>query len=251
METDNRSEQTHIVLIRGLVRSRFHWLDFPEQLQQATKLQVECVELAGNGYRCAEDTPTEIGAAVEDLRFQVQHLKGKLHLVGISLGGMLATAWAQNHPKEVASLTLINSSSGLSPFYQRLQPAHYAGLIWQLAHRNPAKLEKFVLDASVNDTKIRQHLLADFIRFQKKHPVKSTNFVRQLRLASQVNFKNIPTAPQLLLMAEGDRLVSPSCSKTIAQHWGCAIKRHPTAGHDLTTDDPQWVIRQMTDFLSE
>lgn len=250
MAVDGNTAQTPIVLVRGLVRSRFHWVDFPEKLQQLTKLPVECVELPGNGYRCSEDTPSDVGNVVEDLRRQVNNIEGKRHLVGISLGGMLATAWAQRYPHETASLVLINSSSGLSPFYERLQPAHYAGLLRQLIRRNPAALEKFVLAATINDPKIRQSLLHDFIAFQKEHPVRSVNFVRQLRLASQVDFRKVPQVPRLLLVSQGDRLVSAACSETIARHWDCTIERHPRAGHDLTTDAPEWVARHITDFLN-
>lgn len=249
MAVDNSPTSPHIVLIRGLVRSRFHWLDFPQKLQQTAKMPVECVELAGNGFRCDEDTPSDINSAVQDLRNQVKHLTGKLQLVGISLGGMLATAWAQRYPDEVASVVLINSSSALSPFYQRLQPKYYAELLWQLARRNPATLEEFVLRATINDEQIRLSLLTDFTAFQKKYPVKSTNFVRQLRLASQVDFRKVPQPKQLLLVAEADRLVSPTCSETVARTWNCSIERHPRAGHDLTADDPDWVAQHIADFL--
>lgn len=238
------------VLIRGLVRSRYHWLDFPQKLQTSLQMPVTCVELAGNGYRSGEDTPTGIGEAVEDLRRQVLPLKGQIHLVGISLGGMLATAWAQRYPDETASLVLINSSSSLSPFYERLRPAHYAGLLRQLLLRNSAALEEFILSATVNDEKIWRPLLPEFAAFQKEHPVKPANFVRQLRLASQVDFRKIPAAPKLILVAEGDRLVSPACSEVIARTWGCTIECHAHGGHDLTTDDPEWVTGQIRRWLN-
>jgi len=48
----------------------------------------------------------------------------------MSLGAMVAVAWAQSHPEEVAAQVLINTSMRrFSPLYQRLRPANYLPLL--------------------------------------------------------------------------------------------------------------------------
>jgi len=47
-----------------------------------------------------------------------------------------------------------------------------------------------------------------------------------------------PELPVLLLASRQDRMVSVDCSRAIARAWGAAIVEHPTAGHDLSADDP-------------
>jgi predicted alpha/beta hydrolase family esterase len=52
-----------------------------------------------------------------------------------------------------------------------------------------------------------------------------------------------------LLAARQDRLVSVKCSLKLAQGWGCEIRLHPTAGHDIPLDDGIWVTQQVRDWL--
>ncbi|AGH96384.1 alpha/beta fold hydrolase [Pseudobdellovibrio exovorus] len=248
------------VLLRGLMRSQFHWLDFAEKIQ--TELQLEdvvSVELAGNGFLHTEETPHRIEVAVEQLRSQVSFLQQKIStqqqmsaspeigLIGISMGGMIATRWAQMYPQEVSSLVLINSSSSLSPFYQRLLPRNYFPLLRQLliGGADAAAIEHFVLSHTSNDSTKWSTILSKYIEFQKQHPASFKNFIRQLRLTSQVDFKIVPNGKKLVLAAKEDRFVSVQCSQKIAAAWNCPVAYHTTAGHDLPLDAPDWIIQQI------
>ena len=51
--------------------------------------------------------------------------------------------------------------------------------------------------------------------------------------------------PILLLNGASDQLVSPHCSRALADAWGLELRAHPTAGHDLTLDEPEWVLEQL------
>lgn len=233
----------HWVLIRGLVRSRYHWGSFPEELKAELRCEsVICVELKGNGELFAESTPGMVEEAIDDLRKQLPPDLRSFGLIGISLGGMLATKWAQLFPEEVSHLVLINSSSNLSPFYERLRPALYPGLIRSLLIRSIQKKEQFILLATSNEAHQRTKLLDRYTEFHRRHPVSIKNFLVQLRLAKQTDFNNIPQMKKLILASTADRLVSYKCSQAIAQKWKCIVLLHNRAGHDLTLDDSKWVI---------
>lgn len=238
------------VLIRGLVRSRKHWNDFPKNLQNFLNTSVDCVELSGNGFLSEQKTPTDIKTAVDSLREQA-NLTEPVGLLGISLGGMLAVKWAQLYPQEVSRLVLINSSSDLSSFYQRLFPHNYAGIIKMLLQHNPEATERFILSVSSNEPAKWQPLVTGNTEFHREHPVTASNFIRQLLLTSQVDFSQVPHCPKLILASSTDRLVNPVCSSQIAKKWNCKIQHHPTAGHDLPLDDELWVLNQIKDFLSK
>jgi pimeloyl-ACP methyl ester carboxylesterase len=81
--------------------------------------------------------------------------------------------------------------------------------------------------------------------------VSRRNVIRQLVAAA--NYRGAaPTAkiPILVLTSTEDRLVDPACSRALAAHLGAPVREHPTAGHDLPLDDPDWVvdrIREWTD----
>jgi len=53
----------------------------------------------------------------------------------------------------------------------------------------------------------------------------------------------------LLLAGQLDELVNAKCSRALAQRWRCAIRLHPTAGHDLPLDDGEWVSRQIREWV--
>ncbi len=237
------------VLIRGLIRSRFHWGSFPDKLKKELNLNsVQCVELLGNGYQHAMATPDKIETAISNLREQIKFPDAPIGLIGISLGGMLATKWTQLYPNEVSHLVLINSSSALSPFYKRLNPSLYAGIIKNLALNKPADLEKFILSVTSNKTELWLPLLKTYIEFQKTHPVSLSNFIKQLNLTSQVDFTQTPQSKNLILTSRADRLANFKCSETIAREWACDIRYHETSGHDLTLDDADLVIDQIRDL---
>lgn len=235
------------ILIRGLMRSRFHWKNFPELLRSGLDLDsVQSVELPGNGFLNSDGTPTSIDTAVEKIRSQISFSGTEAFgLVGISLGGMLATRWAQLFPGEVSHLILINSSSKLSPFNQRLKPSNYFSMVRQLLLGNSAASEEFILSTTSNSEQIWRSHLAENIEFLKAHPLKSINFIRQLMLAGQVDFREIPKMEKLILTSKADRLVSSECSDKISQLWGCAIHHHEAAGHDLPLDDAGWLIEKI------
>ena len=59
-----------------------------------------------------------------------------------------------------------------------------------------------------------------------------------------------PSVPCLILSSECDALVHPKSSEELAKAWNVSHSVHPTAGHDLSLDDPMWVIQQIQKFLN-
>lgn len=244
---NNKQFPKNWILVRGLMRSQFHWKNFPELLKKELQLaSVQTVELPGNGLLCAQETPASIDKAVEKMRNQISRANNDgFGIVGISLGGMLATRWAQLFPHEVSHLVLINSSSKLSSFNRRLKPANYAGVMWHLLFGDPAASEEFILQKTSNSEKLWRLQLAENAEFFKAHPLSALNFLRQLKLAGQTDFTEVPQAAKLILTSKADRLVSYECSEKISQLWSCAIHCHETAGHDLPLDDAEWLVKKI------
>ena len=52
-----------------------------------------------------------------------------------------------------------------------------------------------------------------------------------------------------LLASEHDHLVSVECTLTLARNWQCAVRIHPSAGHDLPLDDGLWVVAQVQQWV--
>lgn len=239
------------ILLRGLVRSQFHWKNFGETLKEKLKINVvHLLELPGNGLLYQKKTPTDIFETITQLRSQLSFYgEQSFGIIGISLGGMLATQWALLFPQEVSHLVLINSSSPLSPFYRRMRPQNYLSLIKQLAFSNPDQFEEFILKTTSNNLKKWNPQLQENIEFLKQHPVSFMNIFNQLILASQSDFKQVPEARKLILTSRADQLVSYKCSELIATLWDCEIFFHETAGHDLPLDDADWIIEKIQTLM--
>jgi pimeloyl-ACP methyl ester carboxylesterase len=240
------------VLLRGLAREARHWGGMPDGLRRALPASdaVVALDLPGNGALYQERSPDRVEEMVAAARLAVARLpfQPPYVLVALSLGGMVALRWALEQPAEVAGCVLINSSLGrFSPFWHRLRPGSYGVLLALLAPgRQPQDREGLILRLTSNLplSAATQHAWAEFARGA---PVSRANMLRQLIAAARFRAPAAaPGVPMLLLASERDRLVSVACSRAIARHWPAPLRIHPSAGHDLPLDDPQWLIEQVT-----
>lgn len=246
--------ETPWILLRGLMRDRRHWGDFPARFQaQFPGARLLMPDLPGNGLRNGEDSPTRVEAMAEHYREELrrQGIAPPYRLFGMSLGAMVAVAWSSAHPQEIESCVLSNTSlRPLSPFYHRLRPVAYPLLLRQaLSKPSPRSAEQAVLDLTSRHHEQTREVLASWTEWRRSHPVSRANGLRQLGAA--IRFRAPATAPAvrlLLLNGAGDRLVSPRCSQVLAAQWRAPLRVHPSAGHDLPLDDGDWVARQIGDW---
>ena len=244
------------VLLRGLTREGRHWGKFSPLLADAVAAaRVIALDLPGNGALHALRSPSSVEAMAAHCRHELRRLgvAEPVHVLAMSLGAMVATAWAVAAPDEIAAAVLINTSMRpFNPFHQRLRPANYATLL-RLALTRPsaAERERAVLTMTSrapgrDDTA----LLRDWVAYQRECPVTATNALRQLWAAAC--FRAPPANPfrrALLLGSATDALVDVRCTQQLARHWSCDVRVHPSAGHDLPLDDAAWVAAQVRAWL--
>lgn len=234
------------VLVRGLIRGSYHWHEFPEKLANAfPQDKVHLFDIPGNGLRNTELSPGSIADYTEDLRFLCRKLD-RIHIVSISLGGMIILDWLATHPEEVERVFIMNTSLGdTGPFYKRLLFWNYPRIIGSLAADNEV-IEKLILDLTSNNLKMHDDVLGFNIEMAEKYPFRRINFFQQIRAASRSHFdprvrefKNLH-----LLVSANDRLVHCDNTFALAQKLGVTPTVHPWAGHDLTLDDPDFVVAE-------
>ncbi len=210
------------------------------------------LDFPGNGLLNQQNSLTRVFDMVQDCRAQLARmgLCPPYHLLALSLGGMVAVAWAHAHPQEFARQVLINTSMRpFNPFHQRLRAVNYPTLLKLILFNASAQQwEHAVLrmtsrhqDASV---------IAQWLTLRQANPVSSRNAFRQLLAAARFSAPlGPPQVPTLLLAAKQDQLVSVKCSQSLARHWHCALRLHPSAGHDIPLDDGLWVIQQIQQWV--
>ncbi len=245
-----------LFFLRGLVREAGHWSGFLERFAAAfPECEAIPLDLPGNGARFREKSPLTVAEMTAALREKFLILRGsKNHLFALSLGAMVGLEWLQRWPDDFRSAVLLNTSlRGLSPFYHRLRPCNYPRILKMLLSRNPDFVERNILEMTSNKQNKNIELAKEWARISLARPVSPSNAFRQLVAAARYcPPREKPSVPILLLNGGGDRLVNPACSQAIAYHWGSeqvTLKVHPTAGHDLTLDEPEWVIEAVRRFM--
>ena len=243
------------VLLRGLTREARHWGGLPQLLADAGD-SVVTLDLPGNGAFSGQRSPATVRAMMLAAREQLR-LQGAAppyQLLAMSLGGMVAADWAQQFPREVASLVLVNTSMRpFSPATDRLRPGNGVSLLRLAASwRDAAAAEALIHRLTCRRTDTQTQDLAAWQQIRRSAPVSAGNAWRQLWAAARFSAAPAaPACPVLLLSSAGDGLVHPRCSLALALAWQAEHHIHPWAGHDLPHDDAGWVCQAIAGWPGE
>ncbi len=267
----------NLVLIRGLTRESRHWGELAGQdgalarhfaqtservttpAQLMPEGQVITLDLPGNGRFANMRSPCSVAKMVDMARAQLQanSIDAPYALVAMSLGGMVATDWAQRYPDDVQRLILINTS--MRPYHgwhRRLRPGSWLALLrlamyWGAAGK-AAFLEKLIHRLTCRRVDSWKADIDGWARIRRQAPVSGLNALRQLWAAAKFRCASEPpTCRTLIMSGAGDRLVNPSCSAQLASLWRAGHYQHPWAGHDLPHDDPEWVGARIAQWLAQ
>lgn len=234
------------ILLRGLTRESRHWGEFASLL--AARDGVVPIDLPGNGTQAHTLSPRNVEDYVDAIRAEAQrqNVRAPYRVLAMSLGGMVATAWALRYPQDIARLVLVNTS--MRPYSrapERLRPSTWRTLLsvarhWQARDKN--KLAETLIHGLTCER--RDTLVADLAAWhaiRASAPVSRANALRQLAAAARYAVCGVPACNVLIVSSKSDRLVNPVCSARLARAWNAPILEHPWAGHDLPHDDPQWL----------
>ncbi|WP_118184812.1 alpha/beta fold hydrolase [Paraburkholderia phosphatilytica] len=242
------------ILLRGLTREARHWGALPDALRAAEVVTRDDAllmpDLPGNGEQVRARSPLHVAGMVAALRDELARrgTTGPYCVLAMSLGGMVATAWAQHFPGEVARLVLINTS--MRPFSrapERLRRTAWPDLLRIATQwRNSGAAEALVHARTCNERAPLAADLAAWTAIRTSAPVSRANALRQLWAAATFRAaREAPSNPVLVLSSRGDQLVDPVCSAQLARAWRVPHIEHPAAGHDLPHDDAAWIAARI------
>lgn len=240
------------IFLRGLGRHSAHWGPFLQEFKKHfPKDQIELLDLRGNGSLAHSPSYLSIQENVRDLRSRSQWIQEgeKVHLMTISLGSMVATEWARLFPDEISGFVAMNTSDrGTSSFFERMKPANYLLLLQMLAvPRKGSWIENQILRLTTNILSQLDPVAQEFSEWKSTTRL---NFLRQLVAAGTYEFpRQKPKTEILLLCSDGDKLVNSGCTKKIAEMWTMKAHIHPTAGHDISLDAPDWICEEIKNWL--
>ena len=169
------------ILIRGLGRDQLHWQPLLECIRQEyPNATVETPDLPGTGILFQQKSPTRIADYIPILAEQLTASNEPATLVGLSLGGMIALEWAYQSPQTFSNLVLINSSSRLNHFFQRLKLHQVICYPEILLSQNTRIKEQATYRLTCNSRPVNPAIIDHWVEVQNLHPVKLTNQLRQL-----------------------------------------------------------------------
>ncbi|WP_321895182.1 alpha/beta fold hydrolase [Paraburkholderia heleia] len=232
------------ILLRGLTRESRHWGAFA--LLLAERDGVLPIDLPGNGTAAHVRSPLAVADYVDALRAEAQRrgARAPYRVLAMSLGGMVATAWALRYADEIGRLVLVNTSMRPhSRVCERLRPAAWPALVRVARHWDGGEVTETLIHGLTCAR--RDTLAADLETWRAiraSAPVSRANALRQLAAAARFKACAAPRCAVLVVSSRGDRLVNPVCSARLARAWGAPHVAHPWAGHDLPHDDPQWLV---------
>ncbi len=174
----------------------------------------------------------------------------RAHVIGASMGGMIAQELALNHPTKVRSLILGCTTHGgfLSrwPDFSR-RPR---GMKWSQTDR--LAREQAIIPMLYADTTPIERIEED-IRIRHQCQWSSQGFYNQLAaILPWTSYRRLPRikAPVLVVHGEQDRLVPPVNGKVVAKRIpGAQFRLIENAGHILMTDQPEVCTEVMFEFL--
>ena len=245
-------QQTDWILIRGLTRESGHWGRFPKILEAAyPSANIIRVDLPGAGkhhkVKCPLNMPEIARFVRQDYLSQRKNPDSAPYLISISLGAMIALEWMRLYPGEVQGAVLMNSSlRGLSPIFHRLRPFALVRMVHIASQKDIAKRERLALELTSNRPDVIESTHPEWVKIQQARPVSTQNALRQLTAAGRFHVHPETPLPELLVLnSTHDRLAHPACSEAIHKTWPSQLRTHPTAGHDLALDDPEWVANNI------
>jgi len=258
---ETRGEGTEtVVLINGLARSSRHWLDFPDVLVEKG---YRVVLTDNRGFGRSRDLPLRYMSHVRDFAVDIDKILRKekiteFHIIGLSLGGMIANELAAIENRRVRSLTIVNSSSA-NTVLLRLSTVGLLRLGQMgAAARNIRKRSTIEVKALLNyreDNPKFEPLLERLIEIEKLEPVKIQNVNSQINAARRFNLKRISKnieCPTQIVYSDADKFVpnknSFSLHKLLPHSELKCIKGH---GHELMMSAPQEVAKVFEELASQ
>jgi 3-oxoadipate enol-lactonase len=241
-----------VLMIHGLGYDRFGWGPAPDLL--AEELEVVLFDNRGVGESDAPVGPYSAPMLAADALAVLDSLGlERAHVVGTSLGGMVAQELVLAHPERVTKLVLACTTPGgprAYPIPERTLEifAAFATLPVEEA------LRRFVENALADETvRTRPELVEEIYRYRLAHRPRPEAW--QWQGAASMGFDAFDRmreirVPTLVLTGTADNVVDPRNSDLIAKAVpGARLERFEGLGHLFFWEDPERFARMVKEFL--
>jgi len=191
-----------VLLIHGLGSSTRDWEYQIEALGK--EHQVIMLDIRGHGQTTKAKGKYSIELFARDIENFLDQMKiGPLHIIGLSMGGMIAFQLALDIPSRIKSITIVNSGPGFTGNHPKLKlKFHFRLLLLRLfGLRAAAKRVAKGLFPNGSNNKLSEIFIERFCQNDKRCYLKTTSALIEWDVNSQI--QNI-TCPTLIIAADTD-----------------------------------------------
>jgi 3-oxoadipate enol-lactonase len=241
-----------LVLIQGMGLDRFGWEPVVRKLRRHFRLVL--VDNRGSGR---SDLPAG-SFGVADMAADVVAVLDRAgvrraHVMGASLGGMVAQELAIDHPERVGGLVLVSTTPGW-PFAYPMPAGSVRLIAATRSMTREVALRRLAENAlSVHSVQLRPELAGRLVALQRSRPAApgawSAQAAAGARYAGRLRQARI-RAHTLVLQGGADAVVDPRNGKLLASRIpGAQLVIFPELGHLLFWQDPDSFTDTVTSFL--
>lgn len=249
-----RGEGPDLVMLRGLGRNMKHWLGFEHKVANHFRaITIDAREI-GKSKRGMSVTDTIYDLADDVMQVLDEVGSEKSHIMGVSLGGMVAMAVGVKHPARTSSLVIVNSSIAGSG-HARLSASAWMLLLRAVAF-GPAiydDLARLLLGPEA-PVELRKKVAKDWLIIDQASKVAPAVIVKQILAAARFRARDELCGievPTLVLYGKGDQFVPTANSELIASLIpGARLLGIEGGGHELTIDRPDEALAAIRKFIN-
>ncbi len=241
-----------VVFLHGIGGNRRNWTD---QLAHFGR-RFCTVAWDARGYLDSDDSPQTLRFSdfADDLCRLLDQLKAEqAHLVGLSMGGMIIQDFYRRYADRVATLSLVDTSSGFGGVPEAVRQDFLARRLDPLENGlTPADIAPEVVKVLVAESAgqaVRERLIASMSALrteaykQALHAIITTDF---RAILPQI------AVPTLVIVGEEDQVTPPSASEfLVKQIPGASLVTIPDCGHLSNLEKPDQFNTALGAFLDE
>ncbi|MBM3225881.1 MAG: alpha/beta fold hydrolase [Candidatus Tectomicrobia bacterium] len=251
LAVDTQGAGPLLVFLHGIGGNRSNWHD--QFAACAAHCTVVAWDARGYGQSDDYDGPLNPLDFSHDLRRVLDYYGArKAHLVGLSMGGMIAQDFYSLYPERVATLVLCDTSDGLNITMTAAQREEFIRLRIAplLAGQTPRDMAPGVADTLIGRQSSRaawQRLVESMAALHTESYIKTVRANTSRTAYPDARQIRVPT---LLVFGEDDRLTPPAIGQAMqSKIAGAALVIIPTAGHLSNIEQPAVFNAALLDFV--
>jgi 3-oxoadipate enol-lactonase len=240
-----RPTRAPVVFLHGLGGDQRFWLYQVPAF--CSRFPVIALDLRGHGLSSKPAMDWTMADMGRDVVRLLRNLGvERAHLVGVSLGGMVAQQIAVDTPYAIASLVLGDTLCGVP---EEMDGMAAAGVEF-MEENSMAAIAKQRITAAFSDSVdpvMRDYFIDRVARNDKQSYVRTARAIAQFSLRRRMDEI---AAPTLVIVGERDRVTPPELSEELANGIrGASLVCIPRAGHISNLERPEQFNRAALDFL--